>query len=61
MEQVLNAVQIVLSIFTMIGLGMFLVKIGWIKDGEWKNKEFYRTPNGITELDWHPIWASARC
>ncbi len=32
MEQVLNAVQIVLSIFTMIGLGMFLVKIGWIKD-----------------------------
>ena len=32
MEQVLNAAQIVLSIFTMIGLGMFLVKIGWIKD-----------------------------
>ena len=32
MEQVLNAAQIVLSIFTMIGLGMFLVKINWIKD-----------------------------
>lgn len=32
MEQVLNAVQIVLSIFTMIALGMFLVKINWIKD-----------------------------
>lgn len=32
MDQVLNAIHIVLSIFLMIGMGMFLVKIGWLKD-----------------------------
>lgn len=32
MDQVLNAVHIVLSIFLMIGIGMFLVAIGWLKD-----------------------------
>ena len=32
MDQVLNAVHIVLSIFLMIGMGMFLVAIGWLKD-----------------------------
>jgi len=31
-DQVINAIHIVLSIFTMIGIGMFLVKIGWLKD-----------------------------
>ena len=32
MDQVMNAIHIVLSIFTMIGMGMYLVKIGWLKD-----------------------------
>jgi predicted permease len=32
MDQVLSAVHIVLSIFLMIGLGMFLNAIGWLKD-----------------------------
>ncbi|MBQ4088991.1 MAG: AEC family transporter [Clostridia bacterium] len=32
MQQVMDAVQIVLSIFLMIGIGMFLVGIGWLKD-----------------------------
>lgn len=32
MDQVLSAVHIVLSIFLMIGLGMFLVAIGWLKE-----------------------------
>lgn len=32
MEQVLNAVEIVLSIFLMIGVGMLLSGIGWLRD-----------------------------
>lgn len=32
MDQVLSAVHIVLSIFLMIGLGMFLNAIGWLRD-----------------------------
>ena len=32
MDQVVNAIHIVLSIFTMIGVGMVLVAIGWLKD-----------------------------
>lgn len=32
MDQVFSAVHIVLSIFLMIGLGMFLNAIGWLKD-----------------------------
>lgn len=32
MQQVVDAIQIVLSIFLMIGIGMFLVGIGWLKD-----------------------------
>lgn len=32
MDQVFGAVQIVLTIFIMIGLGMFLNAIGWLKD-----------------------------
>ena len=32
MQQVLDAIQIVLSIFLMIGIGMFLVGIGWLRD-----------------------------
>ena len=32
MDQVLSAVHIVLSIFLIIGLGMFLVAIGWLKE-----------------------------
>lgn len=32
MESVINAVHIVLSIFTMIGIGMFLTHLGWLND-----------------------------
>lgn len=32
MQQVVDAIQIVLSIFLMIGIGMFLVGIGWLRD-----------------------------
>ena len=32
MDSVINAVHIVLSIFTMIGIGMFLTHLGWLND-----------------------------